>query len=315
MDARARVLVVDDEESVRRSYSRLLGELDCDAQSAGDGEQALHAMERQPADAVLLDLKMPGATGLEVLETLKRRWPESEVVVITGYPTVESAKRALQLGACGYPFRPPRDGFEQPTKEHAMTQQSRFLVVDDDPVVAKSIDRVLSAKGYAVITAHDGPQALDKLAREKYDAVFADIRMPGMSGLEVAARIKQSQPWLPVVIVTGYGSAESEALAKDIGVSSFLRKPLSPEMIESGARDALLSAQAAPAAAPADAPAPVAVQAAPQPVAKGAARKAKDIALFIAAPFIGLGYAVAFPFVGLWLLGRYAYQAFKARRS
>ncbi len=106
MDARARILVVDDEESVRRSYERLLGELDCDAQAAGDGEQALRAMERHPADAVLLDLKMPGAGGLEVLEALKRRWPESEVVVITGYPTVESAKRALQLGACGYLAKP-----------------------------------------------------------------------------------------------------------------------------------------------------------------------------------------------------------------
>jgi len=106
MDAKARVLVVDDEESVRRCYSRLLGELDCNAQSAGDGEQALRAMERHPADAVLLDLKMPGAGGLEVLETLKRRWPDSEVVVITGYPTVESAKRALQLGACGYLAKP-----------------------------------------------------------------------------------------------------------------------------------------------------------------------------------------------------------------
>ena len=106
MDARASILVVDDEESVRRGYARLLGELDCDAQSAGDGEQALRAMERHPADAVLLDLKMPGAGGLEVLEALKRRWPESEVVVITGYPTVESAKRALQLGACGYLAKP-----------------------------------------------------------------------------------------------------------------------------------------------------------------------------------------------------------------
>jgi len=106
MDARTRILVVDDEESVRRGYTRLLGELDCDTQAAGDGEQALHAMERHPADAVLLDLRMPGAGGLEVLEALKRRWPECEVVVITGYPTVESAKRALQLGAFGYLAKP-----------------------------------------------------------------------------------------------------------------------------------------------------------------------------------------------------------------
>ena len=106
MDARASILVVDDEEVVRRSYARILGELDCEAQAAVDGEAALREMARRPFDAVLLDLRMPGPDGLEVLRTLKQRWPDCEVVVITGYPTVESAKQALQLGACGYLAKP-----------------------------------------------------------------------------------------------------------------------------------------------------------------------------------------------------------------
>ena len=195
-----------------------------------------------------------------------------------------------------------------------MTKQSRVLVVDDDPVVAKSIDRVLTGKGYAVIAAKDGAEALAKLAEEKYDAVFTDIRMPGMSGLEVAARVKKSQPWLPVVIVTGYGSPESEALARDIGVSGFLHKPLSPETIERSAHDALLGAKAGPAETAGNAAPPAAV-AVPVPEATPAAgRKLKDIGLFFAAPFIGLAYAVAFPFIGLALLARTAYRAVKERR-
>ena len=106
MDTRASILVVDDEEVVRRSYARILGEMDCEAQAAADGEQALQAMARRPFDVVLLDLRMPGAGGLEVLRTIKRRWPSSEVVVITGYPTVQSAREALQLGACEYLAKP-----------------------------------------------------------------------------------------------------------------------------------------------------------------------------------------------------------------
>ena len=117
----------------------------------------------------------------------------------------------------------------------------KVLVVDDDPIVGKSIDRTLSPRGYAVITASDGPEALDRLAREDYDVVYTDIKMPGMDGLEVAARIKASRPWLPVVIVTGYGTDANEAKAKDIGVAGFLRKPLSPEMIEASMADALLA--------------------------------------------------------------------------
>ena len=106
MDAKASILVVDDEEVVRRSYARILGQMDCDAQSAADGEQALHAMEQRPFDVVLLDIRMPGAQGLDVLKTIKHRWPASEVVIITGYPTIETVKEALRLGACDYLAKP-----------------------------------------------------------------------------------------------------------------------------------------------------------------------------------------------------------------
>ncbi len=195
-----------------------------------------------------------------------------------------------------------------------MTKQARVLVVDDDPVVARSIDRVLTGKGYAVITARDGPEALDKLAQGKYDAVFTDIRMPGMDGLEVAARIKATQPWLPVVIVTGYGSPASEAKAKEIGVAGFLHKPLSPEMIEVSARDALLrNAEETLPPAPAAQPVEPAAPAEEAPAAPGVGRTVKNVALFVAAPFIGLAYAIAFPFVGLALLARYGYRALKDR--
>jgi len=194
-----------------------------------------------------------------------------------------------------------------------MTTQARVLVVDDDPVVARSIDRVLTGKGYAVITASGGTEALEKLAQEKYDAVFTDIRMPGMDGFEVAKRIKATQPWLPVVIVTGYGSPESKARAKELGVAGFLHKPLSPDMIEGSAREVLMrkaQQMAAPAAtAQLAEPAPAALEGA----APGAGRAVKNVALFVAAPFIGLAYAVAFPFVGLWLLARYGYRAFRNR--
>lgn len=182
----------------------------------------------------------------------------------------------------------------------------KVLVVDDDPVVAKSFDRVLSGKGYAVITAANGEEALNKLRSENYDVVFTDIKMPGMNGLEVAERVKASQPWLPVVIVTGYGTDANEAQAEAAGVAGFLRKPLSPEMIESSARAALY--EMAPAVA-----APVET---PEAAAPASARRsfAASIALMVAAPFIGLVFVLTAPFIGLAVLsamagrelGRYA---------
>jgi CheY-like chemotaxis protein len=185
-----------------------------------------------------------------------------------------------------------------------MTALRKVLVVDDDPVVHKSFDRVLSGRGYAVITAADGEEALSKLAAEKYDIVYTDIRMPGMSGLEVAEQVKAREPWTPVVIITGYGSDEAEARAKQAGVVGFLHKPLTPEMIEDSAETALAEAAAAPA--PVEA---AAVEAAPLPERATVAGVAKNILLFLAAPFFALAYIIALPFVGLGILAVLAVRA------
>jgi CheY-like chemotaxis protein len=181
------------------------------------------------------------------------------------------------------------------------------LVVDDDPVVGKSFNRVLTNKGYVVITAQNAQEALTKLQEGGYDAVFTDIRMPGMDGLELAERVKAKTPWTPVVIITGYGTVANEARAKAAGVSAFLQKPLSPEMIEESAAHAMLETE--PVTAPA-----LEVRAEAAPIEAPEVEKVvkenllKNIALFVAAPFIGLLYAILLPFVGIGILTSMAFK-------
>ena len=194
-----------------------------------------------------------------------------------------------------------------------MSALRKVLVVDDDPVVAKSFDRVLSGKGYAVITAASGQEALNKLEAEEYDVVFTDIKMPGMSGLDMAEQVKERRPWLPVVIVTGYGSPDNEARAEAAGVSSFLRKPLSPEMIEGSAQKAwsekVATEQSAAEAARMAWPEPTIEPRATNPVV----RFIKNVALFLVAPFVGLAYILTFPIVGMGMLAWTAIQAQKKK--
>lgn len=184
------------------------------------------------------------------------------------------------------------------------TNLKKILVVDDDPVVAKSFERVLNNKGYAVITAGNGEEALNKLSAEKYDMVYTDIKMPGMSGIEVAERVKANQPWLPVVIITGYGTQDNEARAEAAGVSAFLSKPLSPEMIV-GTTEMTLAATPADVAHALEDVVEAPAEEAPAE-AKGS--RAKNVLLFLAAPFIGLAYLLAFPIVGMglvaWIAGK-----------
>lgn len=106
MDTRSKILVVDDDEVVSLSHCRSLAGTHCNVQVAWNGSEALKAMEHDAYDVVLLDLRMPGMDGMTVLKTIKEKWPDSEVVVITGYPTLESAKEAVRLGAYGYLAKP-----------------------------------------------------------------------------------------------------------------------------------------------------------------------------------------------------------------
>ena len=106
VNTKANILIVDDEEVVRRSYARILAGAHCNAEAVWNGDEALRAMAERPFDVVLLDLRLPGTDGMGVLRAIKEKWPESEVVVITGYPTIETAKEAVRLGAFDYLAKP-----------------------------------------------------------------------------------------------------------------------------------------------------------------------------------------------------------------
>ncbi len=189
-----------------------------------------------------------------------------------------------------------------------MNVTQKILVVDDDPVVGKSIDRVLSNKGYAVITAANGEEAMNKLANEHYDLVFTDIRMPGISGLEVAERVKASQPWLPVVIITGYGSDAYEARAAAAGVTDFLRKPLSPEMIEGSTDKALCQFRTA---VPERVLSEEDVAAQPEVVAKRSV--ATSFPELLAGSLIAAAFTIALPVFGLGMLAWISFKKIMKR--
>jgi len=106
MNTKPRILVVDDEEIVRLSHMRVLAGAHCEVEAVINGVEAVRQMKRHPFDVVLLDLRLPGPDGMSVLRTIKQQWPESEVVVITGYPTIETAKEAIRLGAYDYLAKP-----------------------------------------------------------------------------------------------------------------------------------------------------------------------------------------------------------------
>lgn len=102
----SRILIVDDEESIRRSLAGILSDEGYATDGAEDGEKALKAVRGELPALVLLDIAMPGRDGMEILEELRQSWPDLPVVMMSGHGTIETAVRATQLGAFDFVEKP-----------------------------------------------------------------------------------------------------------------------------------------------------------------------------------------------------------------
>src|SRR5918912_4054162 len=101
-----RILFADDEKSLQEFMRSELPRLGHEVTVCPDGKAALKALEKATFDAAILDLRMPGMSGLEVLEHLKKVSPDTEAVVMTGHASIETATMAMRLGAADYMTKP-----------------------------------------------------------------------------------------------------------------------------------------------------------------------------------------------------------------
>lgn len=101
-----KVLLVDDEEEFVKTLSERLRMRDVDSDTAFDGEQAIESVTEQEPDVLVLDLKMPGIHGLEVLRWVKRFHPSIQVIILTGHGTERDEEKARELGAFDYLKKP-----------------------------------------------------------------------------------------------------------------------------------------------------------------------------------------------------------------
>jgi len=114
-----------------------------------------------------------------------------------------------------------------------------MLVVDDEQSIRLAVSRSLESLGMPVQTAANGEEALEKLRGEEYSLVFLDLKMPGMDGLDVLRKIRETRPRTRVIIITAHGTIESAVDAMKLGAVDFIQKPFSPDEIRTLARRVL----------------------------------------------------------------------------
>lgn len=101
----------------------------------------------------------------------------------------------------------------------------RILIIDDEPAVSAILAEALRHEGNDVAVADHGEQGLAAILREPPDAVFLDIVMPGMDGIEVLRRIRERHPALPVIVLSGWASNDQAEAARRLGATDIVMKP------------------------------------------------------------------------------------------
>jgi len=135
------------------------------------------------------------------------------------------------LNCAAAPFR--RLFYFRNCEEKVMAESYRVLVADDEEVIRDACRRILQRAGHEVHTAADGGKALESLRNDSFDLVLLDIKMPVVDGFQIMNFIHREKPETRVLVITGYGTAETVARAVEAGAAHVLTKPFSPSELRS----------------------------------------------------------------------------------
>jgi DNA-binding response OmpR family regulator len=108
---------------------------------------------------------------------------------------------------------------------------AKVLVIDDEQGIRALLDTLLRRKGYDVIVAESGQKGLECFRRERPDVLVLDLKMPGMDGLTVLRQVRSLDPIMPVIILTGAGTAETEQRVRALGVTEYVEKEFSLHLL------------------------------------------------------------------------------------
>ena len=267
-----RVLVVDDNQSVRTAIGRMMTGAGCVVREAEDGKRALDMLTEAnadgiPFDLVVLDADMPDVGGRSVRQLMRSTKAYGDPALLLLMPLGAPHKLDQSVGHA------PEKMISKPVRQSQLIEAvgglwggaagkhehevpvldgrpdqaccGRILVVEDNAVNRKVAMGILSKHGFDVTTAKDGQAALTVLETERFDAVFMDLQMPNMDGMQAIALIRQNPAWakLPVIAMTAHAMKGDQERCLEAGMNDYISKPIKANELVQMARHWVEQAQ------------------------------------------------------------------------
>lgn len=223
---RTSILIVDDEPNMRLTLGDILEEEGYEVSVADSGERAIELCRQCVYDVVLMDVRMPGISGVEAFREIRREQVGARVILMTAYSTDELRHIALEEGAIA--FLPKPLDIESVLKLISEVKNTAILVVDDDESTASSLHGTLKKEGYRVKVTGSPHDALELIEQIRFDIIFIAAKLPVMNGLELYLAIKELTPTSTAIMLSG-NEEEFERIAKEAvrrTAYTVLKKPL-----------------------------------------------------------------------------------------
>lgn len=222
-----RILVVDDDPQIVRTTCDILRIKGYQPIPAFSGEAAVEHVRASAPDCVLMDIKMPGISGVEALKLMKALVPRLPVVLVSAYATDELVAEARSLGAQGVLGKPVNFQAILSFLE-TLREEESILVVDDDPAFCRTLGDILSMRGYRVETETDPDKVLEHLRASAKLMVLLDLKLGTRNGIDVLREVRARFPAKPVVLITGYREEMAASIAAGLAIGAYavLYKPV-----------------------------------------------------------------------------------------
>ncbi len=223
-----RILVVDDDPVALKLISSLLADQEYDVITATSVREAVSQLDKAFVDLIICDIMARGTAGLQFLKLLKSnpRLVRIPIILCTALKDSAAVSRSIELGAKDYILKPVnRDALLTKVRKALEQRPKPVLIVDDEKLIRSLLSRTVEREGLKAITASSAEEALELLESTKVGMVISDIVMGGMNGLELAAKIKEKHPTMPVLLVTGHSERFAKEHALEAGADGYITKP------------------------------------------------------------------------------------------